>query len=458
MPAHRSGHLRRDATKRPGPQRVAVLGGGPAGLAAAYTLAHADVEVEVYEAAPARRRPRSVVRPLGLARRRRFAHLRRRATARRRALRCQRRQRRAPSSAAARHPRRRAGATRIRCNARNSRSAHPRRPCSAARRSTRRTTSRTAPSCRRRNTQEYMVGRFGKTLSETFFRSYVEKLYGRPWNEIDPEFARGAHHLDRAHARARRSRTRRTAPARSVTASPHRSSPQVGTSARTARRSASRCTRGPTIESNGTVERYDHVISTLPLSVPRACASRTSRAPVPRPRHVSPRGARCSCTSTSAAASASPSSGASSTTRGIRMGRVANVARWWPAASKRPAPPDRTVLCAEFWCTRDDATWARAGRHGRVGLRTGAARQRRSSPPTRGRRPPHPPRREHAPGTGGRLDPAPSGTCGDYFANFAVLDVVGRHAVHGTSDVADNLQAGAESARSRDGRAAPIVT
>ena len=29
-----------------------MLGGGPAGLAAAHTLAHADVEVEVYEAAP----------------------------------------------------------------------------------------------------------------------------------------------------------------------------------------------------------------------------------------------------------------------------------------------------------------------------------------------------------------------------------------------------------------------
>ena len=51
MRAHRSGHLRRDATKRPGPQRVAVLGGGPAGPAAAHTLAHAEVEVEVYEAA-----------------------------------------------------------------------------------------------------------------------------------------------------------------------------------------------------------------------------------------------------------------------------------------------------------------------------------------------------------------------------------------------------------------------
>ena len=35
-----------------------------------------------------------------------------------------------------------------------------------------------------------MIGRFGKTLSETFFRSYVEKLYGRPWNEIDTEFTR----------------------------------------------------------------------------------------------------------------------------------------------------------------------------------------------------------------------------------------------------------------------------
>ena len=48
-----------------------------------------------------------------------------------------------------------------------------------------------------------MIGRFGKTLSETFFRSYVEKLYGRPWNEIDPEFGASPHRFRPALVDAR---------------------------------------------------------------------------------------------------------------------------------------------------------------------------------------------------------------------------------------------------------------
>ena len=44
--------MRRDAARQSGTPRVAVLGAGPAGLAAAYHLVHGGVDVVVYEAAP----------------------------------------------------------------------------------------------------------------------------------------------------------------------------------------------------------------------------------------------------------------------------------------------------------------------------------------------------------------------------------------------------------------------
>ena len=118
-----------------------------------------------------------------------------------------------------------------------------------------------------------MIGRFGKTLSETFFRSYVEKLYGRPWNEIDPEFARAL------TASGRRSSTRATFPypshgtgaicdglAREIVAA----GGQIRTNS-----PAERIDLEPaaTIASNGSVEAYDHVISTLPTGVLARCVA-----------------------------------------------------------------------------------------------------------------------------------------------------------------------------------------
>ena len=189
MRAHRSGHLRRDTTKRPGPQRVAVLGGGPAGLAAAHTLAHAEVEVEVYEAAPH-------VGGLGQS----FdlwgwrvdvgSHIYAEGQPLADALFAA-----SVGNDAHRVPLRRGILIAGRCY------TYPLQRKELALRAPKVTVLRGATEytahylanrtfMSARNAQEYMIGRFGKTLSETFFRSYVEKLYGRPWNEIDPEFAR----------------------------------------------------------------------------------------------------------------------------------------------------------------------------------------------------------------------------------------------------------------------------
>ena len=124
------------------------------------------------------------------------------------------------------------------------------------------------------------------------------------------------------------------------------------------------------------------------------------------------------------------------------MGRVANIARWWPPGSAHPAPPNRTVLCTEYWCTRDDATWRKSD----AGLALVCERELRACnvlPETARVAAAHVRR---VAGT----HPVPSvdaithvRNLGDYFAAFDHLDVVGRHAVHGTSDIADNLQAGA---------------
>ena len=193
------------------------------------------------------------------------------------------------------------------------------------------------------------------------------------------------------------------------------------------------------------MERYDHVISTLPLSVLARCipdvpapildaASRlTARSTVLV--YLDIRGSQCF-----------PELWRFVYDARYRMGRVANVARWWPAASKRPAPPDRTVLCAEFWCTRDDATWAEPDDT----VASVCEQELRASGllPADARVDAHHIRRVANTHPVPAVDSIPAvRKLRDYFANVAVLDVVGRHAVHGTSDVADNLQAGAESAR-----------
>ena len=181
--------MRRDATRQPGTPRVAVLGAGPAGLAAAYHLVHGGADVVVYEAAPH-------VGGLGQS----FdlwdwrvdlgSHIYAEGQPLADAL-----LRVSIGSAAHRVPLRRG----ILVAGRNF--DYPLRPKQLALRAPKAKVLRggaeylghylaartvAAPP----NTKAYMIGRFGKTLSETFFRSYVEKLYGRPWNEIDPEFAR----------------------------------------------------------------------------------------------------------------------------------------------------------------------------------------------------------------------------------------------------------------------------
>ena len=206
------------------------------------------------------------------------------------------------------------------------------------------------------NTKAYMIGRFGKTLSETFFRSYVEKLYGRPWNEIDPDFARRSP----LPARARRRAATFPYPSQGTGAicdGLAREIVAAGGQIRT-NSPAERIDLEPaaTIASNGSVDAYDHIVSTLPLGVLARCVAGAPASVGQAAAHLTARstvlvyldihGSQCF-----------PELWRFVYDAGYRMGRVANIARWWPPGSARPAPPNRTVLCTEYWCTRDDATW-----------------------------------------------------------------------------------------------------
>jgi protoporphyrinogen oxidase len=431
--------VRGDPARETGTPRVAVLGAGPAGLAAAYYLVNGGVDVVVYEAAPH-------VGGLGQS----FdlwgwrvdlgSHIYAEGQPLADALLAV-----SIGNDSHRVPMRRG----VLVAGRNF--DYPLRPDQVARRAPKSVvlrggaeylghylSARTVAAAP--NTKAYMIGRFGKTLSETFFRSYVEKLYGRPWNEIDPEFAR-------ALTSGRGSSARATFPypsqgtgaiceglARQIVAA----GGQIRTNS-----PAERIDLEPaaTIASNGSVEAYDHVISTLPLAV-------LARGVADAPASVGQSAAQLTARSTVLVyldihgSQCFPELWRFVYDAQYRMGRVANVARWWPPDSARPAPPNRTVLCTEYWCTRDDETWGESD--GDLALvcerelracdiltetaRVGAAYVRRVA------------------GT----HPVPSidasthvRKLSEYFATFDDLDVVGRHAVHGTSDIADNLQSGA---------------
>jgi protoporphyrinogen oxidase len=289
-----------------------------------------------------------------------------------------------------------------------------------------------------------MIGRFGPTLAEAFFRSYVEKLYGRPWNEIAPDFARA---LTTASQGAIK-RTTFPYPSNGTGAICEGIARQITTAGSQLRTNspAQRIAldRDVTVEANGTAETFDHVISTLPLPVLARCLPDSPPTITQAADNLTTR------STVLVYLDVHGTDGFPELWRYVydaryRMGRVANIARWWPTGSTRPAPPNQTIFCVEYWCTRDDETWnepddelatsceheLRASRllddHARVD-----AHHVRRVPST------HPVPAVDAHTQVEQLQ--------QYFASLDNLSLVGRHAVDGTSDVADNLQAGAVAA------------
>ena len=194
------------------------------------------------------------------------------------------------------------------------------------------------------------------------------------------------------------------------------------------------------------MEHYDHVISTLPLSVLARCipdvpapildaASRlTARSTVLV--YLDIRGSQCF-----------PELWRFVYDARYRMGRVA---KRLPLVAGRLETTGATgsdrALCRVLVHTCDDATWAEPDDT----VASVCELELRASGllPADARVDAHQIRRVANTHPVPAVDSIPAvRKLRDYFANVAMLDVVGRHAVHGTSDVADNLQAGAESAR-----------
>jgi protoporphyrinogen oxidase len=425
--------------------RVAVLGAGPAGLAAAYELVASGVAVDVYEAAP---QVGGLAQSFDLWGRRVdlgshiFAEGLPHADALFRA---------AVGSDAHRVRLLRT----VRVDGRTYR--YPFRPVDLARRAPGPLLLRAAPqffaarvrrrdAARAEDARAYVTARLGRSLAETFFRGYVEKLYGRPWEQIDAALARGL--LDAAPSAVRRTSfpypTRGTGAiceglARGITGG--------GGSIRTSSPVRSLTFDdgvGVDVDANGPIAKYDRVLSTLPLAVLARCVPAA-------PADLRATAARAVARST-VLVYLDVRGGPGFAPlwcylydRRYRIGRVANLARWWPAASTDPAPRDRTILCAELWCDVDDDTWtATEGALAEVcasELRDAGLLEPGASVAD-----------VHVRRVAG-THPVPSLDAREltiarraYFAGQPALTLAGRHALAPMSDVADNLEAGALAA------------
>jgi protoporphyrinogen oxidase len=238
-----------------------------------------------------------------------------------------------------------------------------------------------ASSVEPESSEAWMTRRWGRPFVDDFFRGYAEKLLGIPCDEVDAAFARGlfgtsnrASGLREAVRRLVGARPRRRRSGDGTSRSfPH---PTDGSGTLTARLARDLARRGADIrlservtevgpssrQSEGLqVTRGDHsamfdgIVSSLPLPALARCVPTLGdrvRAAARRLRvrstilvYLDVRGTE-----------GFPEQWRYLYDRVI-VGRVANVRRWWPAASQRPVPSGRTVLCAEIWCAAEDALW-----------------------------------------------------------------------------------------------------
>jgi protoporphyrinogen oxidase len=297
----------------------------------------------------------------------------------------------------------------------------------------------------------YMCGRFGRPLAERYFRNYAEKLFGTPWTTLDAQFARALVAPDRPGFRAS------TFPyssggtgmiAAGLRRIIERRGARVHTNARVTRVAAARGGTAGTVTVEAAErppQRFDHLVSTLALPVLLQCLPDV-------PTRVSNAAARLTTRSTVLVyLKVEGTTGFSELWRfindpNVAVGRVANVGRWWPEAMQHRRPPE-TVLCAEYWCDRGDATWAAP----EPDVARTCERELRDLGfvLTTSRVVAHHVVRVPA------THPTPLLGVGDhvaviegYLAGNRDVSIVGRHASHGMGDVADVLQAGATTARS----------
>lgn len=220
--------------------------------------------------------------------------------------------------------------------------------------------------------EDWVVRRFGRRLYDKFFKTYSEKLWGIPCTRLSRDFA--AQRIRRltlgdvvthAVAGGRSSRHRTLADCFAY--------PRGGTgmvyeriAARLEEQGGRVLLRQPVREvvaaagsvtglrlDDGRVEDYDHVISTMPLTL-------LVRGLGSAPPAVRAAAARLSFRNTILvylrirASDLFPDQWVYVHDPAVRVGRVTNFNNWGPAGAQRP--PD-TILCCEYWCSPADSIW-----------------------------------------------------------------------------------------------------
>jgi protoporphyrinogen oxidase len=349
--------------------RAAVVGAGPAGLAAAYQLVHAGADVQVFDAAD---EVGGLARALDLwgGRVDLGSHVLDDSAPDTRALLDE-------LLPGAMHsvPLRRGVMTGGRCL------SYPFRPRDVARHSS-------APElvalglgyCSRRfehpgepgSAEAWIVRRYGRAACSRFFRPYAEKLSGVRVGEIDASFAAALTGVNAGAPPPRRFRPAPGAPAHAPTfrypdggigeipASLVRAISAAGAQirVRTPVRALACRPFGFVVTTDDGDEQFEVVIATVPvpqlLNVVNAPTLRMAPDHSRRPGFVS---RSTVLVYVDCEAGPFPELWRYVNDPELRIGRIANFDRWHPTPSSAGRTTPRRVLCCELWCSRGDATW-----------------------------------------------------------------------------------------------------
>ena len=215
-----------------------------------------------------------------------------------------------------------------------------------------------------RSAADAVVGRVGRPLFEHLFRSYAEKLWGVPCEQVDASFATtlfGGGGGPRPLAGIVRRRPQRVVWPTDGSGAAWR---RLATAIRAAggavhlgapvRQVAVEDGRVAGIETPGGFRHHHDVISSLPVPL---LVRLVPEVPASVAREAS--GLRARSTALVFLLVDAPELFEEHwlyvASRSVRVGRVTNASRWWPPGSA----PTSTLVC-EYWCDDGDDVWARS--------------------------------------------------------------------------------------------------
>ena len=217
--------------------------------------------------------------------------------------------------------------------------------------------------------EEWVVSTFGRKLFEMFFKSYSEKLWGIPCNELDADFA--AQRIKKFSLGGAMLSAAGIGRAKHLTLVDQFSHPNGGTGMIYERMTASVREKGGVVHlstpvsgitadgagirfPDGRVEEFDHVISTMPLTlmvkslpgIPREVESAIAKLTYRNTILVYLRIDKPSLFPDQWLYVQSPE---------LRLGRITNFRNW---GEELHGASDDTILALEYWCNGDDAIWS----------------------------------------------------------------------------------------------------